>query len=96
MRAPTKPLIVVEWDDASCGADEVVDPENVTHAPAIITTIGWEMKNDEVGITLCNEYYDKLFRGRTFIPRAMIRSVTPYKLSRPRGQAKPNLESSPP
>lgn len=79
------PLVLVEWDDAHTG-EEAIDRDTVTsyHKPTIISTLGWVLIDDEVGITLVNEYYDSSYRGRTFIPRGMVRSVTPYKLSKPR------------
>jgi hypothetical protein len=78
-----KPLVQVQWWDANTGTDDVVDEDNLAgyHKPTLVTTIGWLMRQDDVGITLCNEHYDKSFRGRTFIPAAMVlpNGVQPYK-----------------
>lgn len=78
-------LAIVEWDDAWTSEEPVSRSMAATvHKPELVTTIGWVLLDDERGITLANEYYDDTYRGRTFVPRAMIRSVTPYKLSKPR------------
>lgn len=83
---PTLPLVVVEWDDAWAISDTPATPDEarISHKPEPVVTIGWVLHQDEVGIQVANEFYDGSFRGRTFILASMIRSVTPYKLSRPR------------
>jgi hypothetical protein len=82
------PLVVVEWDDAWIDGNEPValNEVGIEHKPLVICTMGRLLKDDETGVSLANEYYkDKdIYRGRTFIPRAMVRSVTRYKLSKPR------------
>ena len=80
------PLVLVKWNDANVDGDDIVTLENVDafHKPTIVNTLGWLLKSDEVGVTLVNEYYDELFRGRTFIYRPMIISVIPYNLTPPR------------
>lgn len=90
------PLVVVRWHDAWVRAEE---PATLTdaaqaHKPEVITTIGWVLQNDEQGIQLANEYYDGCFRGRTFIYKPMIVSITPYNLSKPRAGAKKANEST--
>lgn len=79
------------WNDANTGGDDAVTHENIDsyHKPTVVTTLGWLFKETEEGITLVNEYYDNTFRGRTFIYRPMIISMTPYKLSKPRQKAVP-------
>lgn len=83
---PDLPLVVVEWDDAWAIADTPATPDEarLTHRPEPVTTIGWVLHQDEVGIQVANEFYDNSYRGRTFILAQLIRSVTPYKLFRPR------------
>lgn len=82
-------LVLVEWLDANTDNDAVtLDNVNAYHKAWTVHTLGWCMREDEEGITLVTEYYDDAFRGRTFIPRAMIKSVTPYVLSRPRRKSK--------
>lgn len=89
------PLVVVEWLDAWVKEEGVVlDDVRSSHTPTLVTTIGWCLLHDEVGISLANEYYDSTFRGRTFIPAAMIKSVRPFKLAKPR-KTKLSSEISP-
>lgn len=80
------PLVLVEWLDAWVRADVPVTLEDVgqSHKPEIIHTLGWILRDDEAGISLANEFYDDTYRGRTFIPRAMIKTVIPYNLSKKR------------
>jgi hypothetical protein len=80
------PLVIVEWNDAWVRADIPVTLDDVasSHKPEVIITLGWVLRDDDAGISLANEYYDSTYRGRTFIPRGMIKAVTPYKLSKPR------------
>jgi hypothetical protein len=81
------PLVMVVWDDANTGEDSI-DKDTVAgyHRPTVVHTLGWVMRDDDIGITLVNEFYEESYRGRTFIPRGMIKSVTPYNLSRPRAK----------
>lgn len=87
---PKVPFVIVVWLDADTG-EEAVDKHTVVsyHRPTIVHTIGWVLMDDEVGITLVTEYYSETFRGRTFIPRVLIQSVTPVKLTRPRPRKPP-------
>lgn len=85
-----KQLALIEWDDAWADQDNFATAHGiaVTHAPLQVRTLGWIIQDDEVGISVANEQGSTdgqdVFRGRTFIPRAMIRSVTPYTLTKPR------------
>lgn len=87
-------LVVVKWADAWTESDQPVSADDVRlhHAPTEVETIGWLLHQDDAGISLANERYDLSYRGRTFIPRGMVLSVTPFTLSRPR-QKKPKVES---
>jgi len=86
-------LVIVEWNDA-WGDEEPVSLDSVdaVHKPLVVRTIGWLLKSDDAGVSLANECYDNSYRGRSFIPKAMIKSVTPYKLVKPR---KPSPERRP-
>lgn len=79
----TLPLVVVLWDDA-WQSETPATMAHFEHKPERVTTIGWLMKDDDVGVQLANEFYDETYRGRTFIPRAMIVRVTRYGLAKPR------------
>lgn len=75
----------MQWVDANTGNDDAVTDDTIDnyHKPTIVNTLGWIMKDDEAGITLVNEYYDQTFRGRTFIPRICVVTVTDFKLTKP-------------
>jgi hypothetical protein len=78
-------LVLVEWLDANTDNEGVTeDTVMLHHKPWIIHTLGWLLYEDESGITLVTEYYDNYYRGRSFIPKGMIKTITPYKLSQPR------------
>lgn len=84
-------LVVVEWLDAwTKDEGAALDDAKGSHAPTVVHTIGWVLYEDEVGISLANEYYDDYWRGRTFIPRGMIKEVIPFKLSKPRKKKETN------
>lgn len=82
---PSLPLVLVTWTDAWTDND-AVDLESVhaVHKPTIVHTLGWVLKDDDVGISLVTEFYLSSYRGRTFIPRCNIQSVTQYSLTRKR------------
>lgn len=90
---PKVPFVIVVWEDADCG-EEAVDKHTVIsyHRPTIVHTIGWVLMDDDAGITLVTEFYSETFRGRTFILRKNIISVTPIKLTKPRVKKPPALE----
>lgn len=84
-KLPTLPLVVVVWNDAWTNELGVTkDDVRASHKPMVVTTIGWLLLDDEIGISIANELYDDTYRGRTFILRSMIQSVTPFALSTPR------------
>lgn len=82
------PLVVIEWDDAWIDATEPISLSevHVQHRPKVIVTLGYLLLSDSIGVSVAAEYYkdEDVYRGRTFIPRAMVRSVKPYKLTKPR------------
>lgn len=82
----TFPLVKIEWDDAWGSKDDEVTLEDVTfsHKPTIVTTVGWLVHQDAAGVSLFNERYENKFRGRTFIPAALIKSIEPVIKPRPR------------
>ena len=84
------PLVIVEWQDAWSDEANFATAHGVksTHEPMVVRTLGYVLVDDETGISVVAERSVQdghdVFRGRTFIPRAMVKSVTPYKLSKPR------------
>ena len=83
-------LVLVLWDDAWADTDGFATMHGIaqTHHPMKIQTIGWLLQDDNTGISLANERSSEngteTFRGRTFVPRAMVKSVTPFKMTTPR------------
>lgn len=82
------PLVVVEWDDAWADSTEPVMLNEVgaEHKPMPIVTIGWLLRDDDAGVSIAPEYYKHAdtYRGRTFIPRGMVRTVTTFRLTKPK------------
>lgn len=97
----TYPFVIVVWDDAYGGAHTPVGEHELAadHKPLVVQTAGWLLVDNDEGVSLFNERYDDggstLWRGRSFIPRGMIRSVTPFTLSRPRRKKAPHVEDAP-
>lgn len=83
-------LAVVVWDDAWSAGIEVLNQKDVEekHRPSVMQTLGWILKEDDLGISIANERCldkgDECYRGHTFIVRSLVKSVTPFKLSTPR------------
>lgn len=82
------PFAIVVWDDAHGSATEDVTIEALDHTPMVMTTVGWLLREDERGVSVANERCEEggkmVYRGHTFIPKAMVRSCTVMKLVRPR------------
>lgn len=79
------PLVLVHWKDAWTNELGVtVEDVGASHKSMDVHTLGWLLKDDEIGVSLANEYFDDQYRGRTFIPRGMVVSVVPHVLHLPR------------
>lgn len=87
---PKHRLVVVEWDDAWQDQENFASAHGIslTHHPMAVRTLGWLVQEDEAGVSIVNEKSEQdgseVYRGRTFIPRAMVRVVTDFKLTVPR------------
>ena len=87
MASSTGSLHVVEvvWDDAHGAAigDVTLSDIGNYHRPTVMQTLGWLLKDDDVGVSVANERCmdqgDETYRGRTFIPRVLVKSVTTIK-----------------
>lgn len=88
MEKPTEVKFVeVKWGDAWGNATEAVFPQDAheAHQPEGIKTYGWLLVDSPIGVSVFSEKCDDgSFRGRSFIPRAMIQALTPLKLVKPR------------
>ena len=90
---PKLPVVIVEWLDAVDWESPIALSEVATrHRPETVQSIGWLLKEDEIGVQIGCEYYDEMYRRTEFIPRVNIISVTPFSLSRKR-TPKPKCES---
>lgn len=84
----TKPIAIVVWDDAHGTSTKDISEANLdqAHSPCVMKTMGWLLKQDEKGVSVAAEvYYDEnvaYYRGHTFIPAPMVRSVSLFKLSK--------------
>jgi hypothetical protein len=94
------PFVIVEWDDAwkdSVG-DGTVQTAHEDHKPILCRTVGWVIRQDEEGIQIANEHSPKSdnYRGRTFIPKAMIKDVIIVKLTKAKAKkAQPQSHTLP-
>jgi hypothetical protein len=84
-------LVTVVWADAHASAGDQLTVKELDdyHKPTIMETTGWLLREDDVGVTVANERCldegDGAFRGRTFIPKSLIQSITPViKSKKPR------------
>lgn len=88
--AEKRQLVIVQWLDAWQDQENFTTAHGIktTHEPMPVSTIGWLILEDEVGVSVANEQSTQdghdVFRGRTFIPRLMVKSVTPFNLTKPR------------
>jgi hypothetical protein len=86
---------ILVWDDAhGKGADYVSHSTlHESHRPTVMQTLGWVLRDDEVGVSIANERCmddgEDYYRGYTFVPRSLVKSLTPFALSRPRRKAIP-------
>jgi hypothetical protein len=83
-------LVLVIWVDAWQDQENFSTAHGIasTHGPMNVETLGWLIRDDEEGISVVNERSTQdgkdVFRGRTFIPRVNVKSVTSYNLTKPR------------
>lgn len=100
IKLPRLPFVLVEWDDAWVVADSpaTLIQARAAHRPERLTTVGWVLQDDETGIQVANEFFDDTWRGRTFIPRALVAKVTPFTLTKaraPRGRKASSIQKAP-
>lgn len=83
-------LVLVIWDDAWQDSDNFATQHGMaqTHHAMPVQTLGWLIADDEQGLSIVNERSSEagqdVYRGRTFIPRAMVRSVSKFTLTKSR------------
>lgn len=85
-----RPFVLVRWLDAWQDQENFATAHGIasTHEPMPVETIGWLIQDDDIGVSVVNERSTQdghdVFRGRTFVPRAMIQNVIPYNMTKPR------------
>lgn len=93
-------VVIVLWDDAWQDQENFATAHGIlsTHEPMPVETLGELIQDDEVGISVANERSVQdghtVWRGRTFIPRKMVREVLTFNLTKPRIRTK--RQSAPP
>ena len=69
-------LVIVEWLDhhTSNSWQEVAE---IDHEPALVRTVGWLLRDDEVGVTVCNTISDDQMNinGAFFLMRSCVRKI---------------------
>jgi hypothetical protein len=83
---PAKPLVAVRWQDAQGTATEVINENTVGkwHKPVLVTTIGWLMRQDDEGVSVCCEYCGEGdYRGHTFILAPNLVSIRILRRANP-------------
>lgn len=64
-------LVIVTWHDAYGSASR-----DFSHAPLVMTTVGWLLCKDSKGVAIANERQeDGAYRGQTFIPAGMVQRI---------------------
>lgn len=91
-------LVKVVWDDAWGEAEEsfFYKDTHVKHHPVVMHTVGWLLIDDEKGISIacerCLDEGEENYRGRTFIPKSLVRSITPIVKGRNTKKPKPIID----
>ena len=94
-------LVIVSWLDAWQDQENFATAHGIaaTHEPMPVETIGWLIQDDSMGVSIVNEQSTQdghdVFRGRTFVPRAMIQSVTQFNLTKPRKNKASDVQTKP-
>lgn len=88
-------LAVVVWNDAWSAGITVMTTQEIKekHRPSVMQTLGWVIISDDQGVSLANERCldqgEECYRGHTFIPSCLVKSVTPFKLTTRKRKPKP-------
>lgn len=80
----SKPLVLVRWNDATGSLTKnLTEADDSYHKPEVMQTVGWLLRSDTRGVSICNEVYldDGVphYRGHTFVPRGMVVTVKRLK-----------------
>lgn len=79
---PTPPIVIVTWGDAWFNIGTNWSLPITTQNYTRIISVGWLLRDDEAGVTICEEYRPKIphdqdenARNVKFVPRGMILGV---------------------
>lgn len=94
------PFVSVVWNDAWADGTETLNEgeTDTNHQPTVMETRGWLIGDTPAGVSIWNERCldegAEAYRSRTFVPRAMVRSITEWKLVKPK-KPKPEVPLPP-
>jgi hypothetical protein len=76
-------LIALRWMDAHGTATTQYELHELPHKAAEITTYGLLLRDDEHGVSIaCESCGGGVFRGVTFVPRALVLEIKPVRRTR--------------
>lgn len=84
LRPEGKRFVMVQWRDPNGGATAASE-HDLTHAPTLVCTSGWELRSDAVGISIGGEYCgDGTYRDITFVMPELIDELVEVKIPKRR------------
>lgn len=103
MNRPPERFVEVVWSDAYADkATKAFAVDEITHADEDnlpVTTRGWLLREDEKGVSLAPEVYMNTednkwnYRGRTFILKSMVISMTDFPPAKVKSPRRPRVKS---
>lgn len=90
------------WADVWADAVESVTLKDAAdkHRPMMMETYGWLLYEDSEGISIaaerCLDKGDESYRGRSFILKVLIKTITPVQLTKPRQRRAKKTPVNPP
>ena len=76
-------VAVVSWDDAFIDTDDFTEKQATKTKGVLRHTVGWHIAENDAGIILATDYYDKKkdgFNSRMFIPWGWVRDYYIWEL----------------
>lgn len=68
-------LVMVSWDDAQA-AGGWTDSGHIEHGPDRISSVGWLVRRDEIGVTICQSSNNEgKIADTLFVPAVLVRKV---------------------
>jgi hypothetical protein len=83
-------LVKVIWNDAFTDLTKhVYSAAEINHEPAVLESVGWLLREDEIGITIAQDKItgeEFTYRNVGFIPRGMIVNIVTLYEKQKRGK----------